>query len=113
MSDRFKMAADWTTSKVSCAAGATYGTAKHAASPVLGACASVSKVVTAKSKDIAGVAAASVAAQAAVVPALNIVGFKAAGIAAGSWAASCMSWYGALTPAGGPFRPVVVIRGTA
>lgn len=68
-----KSAVDWTTSKARSAA---------------------------TSKPVAGVAAGTVAVQAAVVPALNLVGFTSSGPAAGSFAATCMSTYAGAVPAG-------------
>ena len=53
-----------------------------------------------KSKDAAGVTAVAIGAKAAVLPALNWVGFSSIGPTAGSFAASLMSAYGAAVPAG-------------
>lgn len=103
MWDKVKSAADWTNHKVGSAAEPTYRTAKNVARPVLAVCASVPRIVGAKSKDIAGVTVGSFAAHAAVIPTLNVVGFTSVGPAAGSWAAAWMSMYAGATPACKPF----------
>ena len=54
----------------------------------------------ATSKPVAGIAAGTVALQASVVPALNVVGFTSVGPAAGTFAATCMSTYAGAVPAG-------------
>lgn len=61
---------------------------------------SLAKKVRGTSRDAAVVATGTVAANAAVVPALGCIGFTAVGPAAGTVAASWMSLYGGAVSAG-------------
>lgn len=91
---------NWTSRKTKTAAGTALTTVQDAAPPVVRKCSPAVQAVTSKKKDVAGVAVGTVAVQAAVVPALNLVGFTSIGPAASSWAAYSISLYAGAVPAG-------------